>query len=183
MLHIVGLFKQYQNAETALDGLVAANFDLEHITAIMPDSAASEGPGRGVAGAGSAALPASGLITPAGGVQRGSVAGLPGLLDANTGRLMPGIGNVRGHGPLLAAGADQTVQADASAAPEDLAHLLLRHGIDSQWAGVYAQAVKSGYILLAVQTEDRLADVKNIFNQANSADVDALRREFGDTAL
>jgi hypothetical protein len=55
---------------------------------------------------------------------------------------------------------------------------LTEAGIPPARAEVMAEGMKRGFILVAVESEDRSAEVINLMNQANAADVEALRREW-----
>lgn len=191
---LAGLFRTWENASRAVDLLSTSGHRAQDISVIIPGDIAdqhrdkTEDVGRGLA-AGGAGTDAS---TNSGG------AGLAGYVAATRPVSMAGYGPVVVSGPLATTGPAGTTPSEGAPLPTDvdsservpgagkefkpddedqLFDALVRTGIPGEMAAVYADGVKRGYILVAVDS-DQAADARNLMLQANAADVDALRREW-----
>lgn len=171
MSTVVGVFKQYSNAEVALDRLFARGFTLDRITAIVPQSAVPKGEGP--------VVPTAAANTQGVGNQPG-ILGLGGAVAGLKGTVMPAMAETEtGGSDTRIEAADPSARRIAEGKDEgELANHLVQRGLPEDLANVYARAVKRGYVMLAVETEDRMSDAKMIMNDSNASDPIALQKEF-----
>ncbi len=170
MSTVVGVFKQYNNAEVALDRLFARGFALNEITAIVPQAAVPKGD--------QPVVPTAAANTQGVGNQPG-ILGLGGAISGLKGTVMPAVADTEAASGTRIEAADPSAKRIGRGEDEgELANHLMERGVPQDLADIYARAVKRGYVLLAVQTEDRMSDAKMIMNDANAADPIALQKEF-----
>ncbi len=170
MSTVVGVFKQYNNAEVALDRLFAKGFTLNEITAIVPQSAVPKGE--------QPVVPTAAANTQGVGSQPG-ILGLGGAVSGLKGTVMPAIADTEAASGTRIEAADPSAKRVGRGEDErELANRLVERGLPQDLSDIYARAVKHGYVLLAVDTEDRMSEAKMIMNDANAADPVALQKEF-----
>lgn len=152
----VGVFSRLAIADRAVESLIAAGFDREHITVICPTCSADALPGvrheepagahmpQVAVGGGAIGAVLGGLVAVAGVVATGGL----GLLVV--GPLLLGMGGGAVAGGLVGA--------------------MMSRGFDDQIANYYDQAVAKGHILVAVEdhgpaAQEHLAEAERIFTR------------------
>lgn len=173
MKTIVGLFANLEDADQALHRLNEAGFKKDQISVLARDTAiATDAGDEPTAGevAGSAGKGAM-----AGGV----VGGVLGVLAGVGAVLIPGLGAAFVAGSLattlgLAAGG-----AGVGAAVGGILGAMLELSISEEDAEIYAEAVKRGHILVAVQAAgEDVTLAERIMANANAEDVKNLREQW-----
>jgi hypothetical protein len=165
MQTLVALYRNFNDAQNAVDELVRNNVDRSLISVVANNVTGEHGThvhsseDAVTAEQGAAFGAASGGII-------GALAGLGALA-------IPGIGPVIAAGPLIAALAGGAVGALAGAPTGGLVGGLVKtHHIDDVDAEIYAEGVRRGETLLTVQVED--ADVsrtRDLLNKHNPTDI------------
>lgn len=163
---VVGLFERPQDAERALEALENAGFVKDELSTLAQGRIVEEHLGEQAAGP---------VVEGAsvGAVTGTTIGGLAGLLAGVGAITIPGIG------PVLAAGALATTLAGAGvgAAAGGLVGALIGLGIVEDEADFYAEGVKRGGVLVAVQSSGQRASLaKDILKQANAVDVETRRK-------
>ena len=188
MKTVIGLFDDFSAAQTAIQALVARNFNRADIsvaannadnahgqyTTGSADSVDADGGDRKHAmqegaktGAGAGAVVGTGI-----GGTIGLLAGL-GVI------LIPGIGPIIAAGPLVATLTGAGVGAAAGAAVGSLVGALTRVGVPEHDAHFYAEAVRRGGTLLMIRVDDALADdAADILTDHGAVDVDQRRSQY-----
>lgn len=164
MTTVVGLFRRYANAEQAMDDLLANRFAMDEISAVVPESVLKKETSHPASRAGAAADAGN-----------PGILGLGGVISGIKGTVMPGLGTVRSSGPLLADLQKSDVAGGAREAQHSaLYRALVARGIPDEHAAAYSAAVEHGGVLLAVDTDERVADAKSVMLANNAADVGSL---------
>jgi tetrahydromethanopterin S-methyltransferase subunit F len=170
MQTLVALYRNFDDAENAVDELVNSGIDRNMISLVannttgeysdyVSDVDYDDDDDAVTADQGAAFGAASGGII-------GALAGLGALA-------IPGIGPVIAAGPLIAALTGGAVGALAGAPTGGLvAGLIKTHHIDDTDAEVYAEGVRRGENLLTVQVEEPLVSrTRDILNRYNPTDI------------
>lgn len=168
--NVVGLFESWNEAQNVVRDLVNSGISRDDISIVANDAAGAYSE-REVGGTQAAEGATSGAV---GG---GMVGGVLGLLVGLGALAIPGIGPVIAAGPLAAAlgsaGAGALVGAGAGAATGGLLGGLVGLGIPDEDAEVYAEGIRRGGALVAVNTsDDRVDSVAMIMQQHNVIDID-----------
>ena len=165
MATVVGLFDTPSEAAQAGQALVEHGIRHEDISVIAGDSSSvGEGAASGAVG---------------GGVLGGVLGALVGL-----GALaIPGIGPVLAAGPLVAAlgsvGAGAVAGAGVGAVGGGIIGALIGAGVPEDLAHTYAEGLRRGGTLVAVQTnDDNLGAVRELFQRNGAVDVEARSAEW-----
>ena len=183
MKTVIGLFDDFQTAQSAVQSLVNRNFSRDDISVAANNTAAgvnadtldaaSQGEGRKEAMAEGARTGAG-----AGAVIGTGVGGVLGLLASLGTIWIPGIGPIVAAGPLVATLTGAGIGAAAGAAVGGLVGALTQVGVPEHDAHFYAEAVRRGSALVIVRAEDnRVDDIADILSEHGAVDVDK-RREF-----
>lgn len=151
----VGIFSRMAHADRAVERLLAAGFQREHITVICPTCSVGEIPEvkhEEPAGAHAPVAAASGGVIGAvlGGLVAVSAIATGGLSLLAVGPLVVGLGGGAVAGGLIGA--------------------MMSRGFDDQIANYYDQAVKTGKILVAIEEHspdaaERLKEAERIFEE------------------
>lgn len=159
--YVLGLFKSQEHADEALSDLNNSGYDHEDIHIIAQEKSV-----KGFSA--EKDTDTDGAVT---GASTGAVAGgIAGLLAGIGAIVIPGIGPIISVGTVLGALASTAVGAGVGAAGGGLIGGLVDLGIDEEDAGVYAEGVKRGGILLLVKTDDH-NEVKGIMSKHQALDV------------
>jgi hypothetical protein len=173
---IVGMFRQWDNAAHAIDLLGGAGFSADQISLIMPKKVADDNRDRArPSGVGTGGLAAEASMTARGSAAVGS---MDNMLAGTSPMPAPGVGNVFWTGPLFNVTRQAAAGTEVETRNRDVVRSLTDAGIPRDRAEVFAEGIKRGFILVGVASEDRSAEAINLLNQANVADVEALRREW-----
>lgn len=168
MRTVVGLFRCYQDAEHALHLLAQNGFSKQDISIIVRNSAPTGLPESGAGG-----LTTSLSLGIAGGAALGWLGGLLAGVGALT---LPGIGPVLAAGTLTSAFTTTVAGAGVGAVAGGLIGALIGLGIPEEDAHVYAESIKRGGVLVAIQADTRRADEAfALLQQAGALDVDSER--------
>jgi hypothetical protein len=164
MATIVGLFDTASDAAQAGQALIEHGIRHEDISVVAGGSTVGEGAATGAVGGGFL-----------GGVL-GALVGLGALA-------IPGIGPVLAAGPLVAAlgsvGAGAVAGAGVGAVGGGLLGALIGAGVPEELAHTYAEGLRRGGTLLAVQTSDEhIGTVRELFQRNGAIDVDARSAEW-----
>jgi hypothetical protein len=119
--------------------------------------------------------------TEIGAIAGGALGGVSGLLvGLNVVTLaIPGIGQVVAAVDLLTVLGATLLGAGIGALSGGIVGALVGLGLPEHEAHVYAEGVKRGNILITVQAAaERMAEVTNIFRQANAVDISTRRQEW-----
>jgi hypothetical protein len=175
MTTIAGLFRQWDNAAHAVDLLSTAGYNADQISLIVPkdvlDKIRRNESGRTTPAAVNAQV---GLGARGAGV----VGGFNNMLSGSTPLAVAGLGSVLFSGPLSPGSRQAAAGKEVTTQGKDVVQSLVDAGIPSDRAELFAEGVKRGGILVAVEAEDRMAEAINLLNQANASDVEALGREW-----
>jgi hypothetical protein len=165
MQTLVALYRNFTDAQNAVDALVRSGVDRNMISLVAnnvtgeysdyvrdDDDAVKSGEGAAFGAA------SGGII--------GALVGLGALA-------IPGIGPVIAAGPLIAALTGGAVGALAGAPTGGLvAGLIKTHHMDDTDAELYAEGVRRGETLLSVQVEEaNVSSARDVLNQYNPTDV------------
>jgi len=168
---VTGLFERTEDAERAVNEMVARGYDSTQIGILARDQPVKEHMQRvrdegGPTEAHDQVIPRQVATGAAGGTAIGGIAGLIGGIAAV---VIPGIGPVVGAGTIIGStllGAGLGAGAGAAAGG------LLKLGIPEQTANVYAEGVKRGEVLLSIKVIDGLAgEIESIFRQNLAQDI------------
>jgi hypothetical protein len=166
MQTLVALYRNFTDAQNAVDALVRGGVDrnmislvANNVTGEYSDHVRSNDDDAVKSDEGAAFGAASGGII-------GALVGLGALA-------IPGIGPVIAAGPLIAALTGGAVGALAGAPTGGLvAGLVKTHHLDDADAEIYAEGVRRGETLLTVQVEEAsVAQTRDLLNQYNPTDV------------
>jgi hypothetical protein len=168
---VVGLFTHTEDAERAVNEMVARGYDPAQIGVLARDQPVQEHMQQvrdegGPTEAQDQAIPRQVATGAAGGTAIGGIAGLIGGIAAV---VIPGIGPVVGAGTIIGAtllGAGLGAGAGAAASG------LLKLGVPEQSTQTYTEGVKRGNVLLSIRVIDGLAgEVESIFQQNMAQDI------------
>ena len=160
---VVGLFDTFSQAQTAVQQLVDAGFQRDHISLVANDAS---GQYANYNASGDKVKNAAG----AGAVGGTAVGGLAGLLVGLGALTIPGIGPVLAAGPLLGVAA---LGAGVGAATGSLLNGMVAAGIPKEEAQYYAEGVRRGGTLVTVVATDATAQqASQILNTNHAADVE-----------
>jgi len=146
MKTVVGLFERYANAEQAINELMQRGFKKQEISVIVRNSSADHSHDvdeTAVAETVSAAA-----------IGGTAIGGLAGLLVGLGTLTIPGIGAVIAAGTLTSVITSTAAGAGVGAVAGGLIGALVSLGISEEEAQLYAEGVRRGNVLVAVQTED-----------------------------
>jgi uncharacterized protein (TIGR02271 family) len=168
--NVVGLFENWDEAQRCVQALMDSGISRDDIS-IVANDAAGNFRQREVGGTQAEEGAASGAI--GGGV----LGGVLGLLVGVGALAIPGIGPVIAAGPLAAAigsaGAGTLIGAGAGAATGGLLGGLVGLGIPDDDAELYAEGIRRGGALVAVNTaDDRVDSVAMTMQQYGVIDID-----------
>ena len=174
---IAGMFRKWDNAAGAIDLLSAAGFSADQLSLIVPKKVADEHRERSRTGVTGARSDAPAAMATHGGAL---VGGINTMLAGSRPLAASGVGTVHVTGPLSTRSAEAAAgkEVETRDSDSDVVGSLTYAGIPPGRAEVFAEGIKRGFILVAVESEDRSAEAINLLNQANTTDVEALRREW-----
>lgn len=159
---VIGLVSSEAQAEKIVDGLQAAGFSRDDISALFPDKKGT----RDFAHEQNTKAPEGAV---AGASAGGAIGGTLGLLAGIGALAIPGVGPLIAAGPLMAA----LSGAAAGAAVGGLTGALVGMGIPEMEAKAYEGKVKGGNILLSVHSDnsDERDRAKKIMETGGAIDV------------
>jgi hypothetical protein len=165
---VVGMFENTRDVDQAVEALNRAGFSKAQVGVIAR---------RGVVKEKTSLT----TTTEVGAIAGGALGGVGGLLvGLNVVTLaIPGIGEVVAAVDLLTVLGATLLGAGIGVIGGGLVGALVGLGLPEHEAHVYAEGVKRGNILITVQTPaERMAEVTNIFRQANAVDISTRRQEW-----
>jgi hypothetical protein len=146
MAVVVGVFRDYEQAQASVRDLIASGFSSEAISVVSP-----RGQTRAAEAVPDPAPPDADTSGTAIGVGTGAVLG--GALAA-MGLAVPGIGPILAAGPLAAALAGASIGAAAGG----VIGVLVDLGVPDEEAQQYADAIRRGDTLVTATVDDAMAD-------------------------
>lgn len=170
---IAALFMDFENANTAIEKLQASGFAPDSINVLVRDTALAERLG------GDTEVKDVASRAGVGALSGGLGGGLLGLLIGIGALAIPGIGPVFAAGSMAAALGLTAGGAGVGAAVGGILGAMTGLSITEEDAQVFAEGVKRGGILVVVQAPEIRADeVRDIFHDADAADVNTLRESW-----
>ncbi len=146
MKTVVGLFERYASAEQAIHELMQRGFKKQEISVIVRNSSADPTHGADE-------TDVSETVS-AGAISGSTIGGLAGLLVGLGTLTVPGIGAVLAAGTLTSVVTSTVAGAGVGAVAGGLIGALVSLGISEEEAQLYAEGVRRGHVLVAVQTDD-----------------------------
>jgi hypothetical protein len=170
---IIGLFDSPHQAEAATRDLHAVGFARDNISFLASNARDDYALGREASTADAGETEEGATVGATGGAVLGGVGG---LLVGVGALAIPGVGPVVGGGVLLATLAG----AGIGAAAGGLVGALAGAGIPEEEAHVYAEGVRRGGALVAVQveTDDEAYRAADVLNQHNAVDINERAQEY-----
>ena len=184
MKTVIGLFDDFQTAQTAVESLVNRNFKRDDISVAANNTAAginADALENAPQGEERKQAMAEGARTGAGtGAVIGTgVGGMLGLLASLGTIWIPGIGPLVAAGPLVATLTGAGIGAAAGAAVGGMVGALTQVGVPEHDAHFYAESVRRGSALVIVRAEDnRVNDIAEVLGEHGAIDVDRRRELF-----
>jgi hypothetical protein len=170
---IAALFMNFDNANTAIEKLQASGFAPDSISVVARDTALAERLG------GDSEVKDVASRAGVGALSGGVGGGLLGLLIGIGALAIPGIGPVLAAGSMAAALGMTAGGAGVGAAVGSILGAMTGLSITEEDAQVFEEGVKRGGILVVVQAlELREGEVRDIFHDADAADVNTLRESW-----
>lgn len=164
MKTVVALFDGLLEARSAIDDLVDAGYMRDRISLVARDHDGTYADGLEVTEAADDA--AEGAVV--GALTGGALGGLTGVLVGLGALVIPGIGPVVAAGPIIAG----LTGAGIGAMTGGILGALAGWGIPDEHAAYYAEGVRRGGSLVAVEAEDdRTNDVIAVLNRHNPVDI------------
>lgn len=164
MKTIVGLYDDWSTARQVVEELSGSGFHRDHINLVVNDANETHARSLDTADVNTAA---EGAAT--GAVAGGALGGLGGLLLGLGALAIPGIGPVIAAGPIAAG----LTGAAVGAATGGLIGALAGWGVPEDEAGFYAEGVRRGGTLVAVQADEHEVDrAMKIMNRFNPVDIE-----------
>ena len=167
---VVGLFDDFQDAQSVVRELTNAGFPRESISIAANQNASGyTGDGSDFNSGGSAAANAAGKDATVG----AGVGGVVGLLVGLGLLTIPGIGPVLAAGPIIAAIGTTAAGAGIGAAAGGIIGGLTHLGVPKEHAEYYAEGVRRGGTLVTVDAPDNMAQqAVDIMNGNGAVDID-----------
>ncbi len=172
---VVGLFDDFQDAQSVVRELTNAGFQREAISIAANQTASgytgdgSDFSGSNLSGGASPAANAAGKDATVG----AGVGGVVGLLVGLGLLMIPGIGPVLAAGPIIAAIGTTAAGAGIGAAAGGIIGGLTHLGVPKEHAEYYAEGVRRGGTLVTVDAPDNLAQqAVDIMNGNGAVDID-----------
>ena len=175
MTTIVGLFESYEEADYVIQELQRRSIDKSQISVLARERVVQDRLFTGMTDPVAEGIGA--------GVTNGAVVGgLGGLLLGIGSLVIPGIGPVYAAGALLATLSAVAGGAGLGAVAGGLIGALMGWGLPQEEAYVYAEGIKQGGILVAVQVnEDAIPQVRSVMRDGGALDVNTLRERLQST--
>ena len=166
MKTVVGLFDDHGHANQAVEGLQKYGIDSKRISVVTRENNGMKH-GNPTAGTGAVAGAATG--------------GLVGLIAGLSALVIPGIGPVIATGAVASALATTVgitaVGAGVGAVTGGLLGALINSGYSHADAEFYAEGVKRGGVLIAVETDSQYEDqIRNILRDTGAVDMNSRRQ-------
>ena len=175
MRSVVGLFKDYDDSNTAVEALQEAGFSknlslLARESVIRePDEPISSDKEQQAAGAGGVEAMHVARSAGAGALGGGAIGGLAGLLVGLSSLAIPGLGPVIAAGILQASLAGIVIGASTGGVLGAFSGL----GLSEEEAEAYAEGVKRGGILVVAHaSDDKVELAETIMNNAGAIDIE-----------
>lgn len=167
---VVGLFDDFQDAQTVVRDLTGAGFRRESISIAANQTASGyTGNGSDFSAGDSPAANAAGKDATVG----AGVGGVVGLLVGLGLLTIPGIGPVLAAGPIIAAIGTTAAGAGIGAAAGGIIGGLTHLGVPKEHAEYYAEGVRRGGTLVTVDAPDNMAQqAVDIMNGNGAVDID-----------
>src|SRR5437764_2642121 len=169
---VYGIFRSRDQAENAVDRLIAAGFRTEDVSVLLPENVGT----KDFAHEKNTKAPEG---TTTGAVTGGVVGGTLGLLAGIGALAIPGLGPFIAAGPIMGALAG----AGAGGAVGGLVGALVGMGIPEYEAKRYEGRIKEGGILASVHcdTSDEVTRAKDILKHTGAADISSTGEASADT--
>lgn len=181
MKTIVGLFDNFNDAQSVVSDLVNAGFDRSKISMVANDASGQYSTSLGSGGGSGEGVvrdtdsSAGPVAESAGtGAKAGAyVGGALGLLAGLGALAIPGVGPVIAAGPIMTALGSTALGAGLGAATGGLIGGLVGLGVPDEEAGYYSEGVRRGGTLVTVSADDAMAQrAVDILNRHNAVDID-----------
>ena len=171
MSTVAGLFEQRSSADRALEALERAGFGRDVISVVVRGDAQEREVGGSAGAAG--ARPGAGAFE-LGGVAVGGVVGLLAGLGALA---IPGIGPILAVGTIGSAFVGAAGGAAVGGIAGGVLEVLSEHGFSDEHAHVYAEGVRRGGVLIAVEAadEERTDEAQAILSRAGAVSLEDQR--------
>lgn len=166
---VIGLFRNFREANFAVEQLIDAGFPKGRISVLARETALDL---EGEKTAGDVAS-----STGTGAVVGAGVGGLLGLLAGIGAIVIPGLGPVLAAGTIAAVIGTTAGSAAVGAAVGGIMGALVELSIPEEEANIYAEGVRRGGILILVKSEEENADkAADVLVNAGALDIEELRR-------
>ncbi len=180
MKTIVGLFDNFNDAQSVVNDLVNSGFDRNHISMVANDAAGQYSTALRSGGGGEGVVrdtdSSSGPVAESAGTgaKAGAyVGGALGLLAGLGALAIPGVGPVIAAGPIMTALGSTALGAGLGAAAGGLIGGLVGLGVPDEEAGYYSEGVRRGGTLVTVSADDAMTQqAVDILNRHNAVDID-----------
>ncbi|GIV96463.1 MAG: hypothetical protein KatS3mg057_1120 [Herpetosiphonaceae bacterium] len=170
MTTVIGLFERQADAEQVIDELERSGFDKTTIGILARDRFLNE---RMVGGDPVLEDTAQGI---AGGA---AVGGLTGLLAGAVALAVPGIGPILAAGTLATLVGSTAAGAGIGAVAGGVIGALTGLGVSEEEAEIYAEGIKRGGVLIAVETlPEQVGQIWQIMRRMNAVDINTRRAEW-----
>jgi uncharacterized membrane protein len=175
MKTIAALFERFEDADSAIHDLQQRDVEIDDISVLARDRAVQERlRGKDTAFTASSEDIATADVS-AGAGTGAFVGGLGGLLIGLSTLAIPSFGEVYAIGALAAIFSSTVAGTALGAMGGGLLGALAHWGVPEEQAATYAEGIKRGGILVAVQTSENSAtQIKDVFHQAGALDIDVL---------
>jgi hypothetical protein len=176
MTSVAALFNTYEEADVALQALKEAGFGTEEITVLARKETLPEIPDESQTGERAKKNSGRGALT--GGV----VGGLSGLLVGLGSIMIPGLGPIIAGGALATLIGTTAAGAGLGAASGGIVGYLTGLGIPEDAAGIYAEGLKRGGLLIIVETDESRSEIaRTVFENVNAVNIDRAAEEWRST--
>jgi len=181
MKTIVGLFDNFNDAQSVVSDLVNSGFDRSKISMVANDASGQYSTSLGTGGGSDEGIvrdtdsSAGPVAESAGtGAKAGAyVGGALGLLAGLGALAIPGVGPVIAAGPIMTALGSTALGAGLGAATGGLIGGLVGLGVPQEEAGYYSEGVRRGGTLVTVSADDAMAQqAVDVLNRHNAVDID-----------
>lgn len=166
MRTVYGLFDNYDDANHIVDTLLQEGYTEDDISILTHEGSVSRTQQEMDATDGAAQGAKGGA----------ALGGLAGLLVGIGAITLPGVGPILAAGPILAMLTSTIAGAGLGAATGGIIGALVDWGVSESTANIYAEGIKRGGVLLAVNTREANVDeLKRMFDNHNARDVYAFK--------
>lgn len=170
MKHVLGLFRDKESADAALKGIMDLGYTKDDISVIARHGEVRiEEKEESVSGEMAASGAGGGAI----------LGGLAGLLVGVGALAIPGLGPIVAAGPIVTALTTIAAGTGLGAAAGGILGALMGLGVTREEAEIYAEGIKRGGIVMAIQAkDDDVARVEDAMRSAGAEDISERRMEW-----